>query len=54
MYGFEVSDSLARDDPLELGVIPCPVLTLVLVLPTSEEYKQHRRSAREQIDVAEN
>ena len=48
MHGLGVSDSLelvdvwSIDDPLQLSVIPRPVLALILVLPASEQYEKRR------------
>ena len=59
MYGLGVSDSLALtdvwsiDDPIQLSLISRPVLALILVLPTSEEYERHRQSAIVSTDIAE-
>jgi ubiquitin carboxyl-terminal hydrolase L3 len=57
MYGLGVSTSLALtdvwdiNDPIQLSLISRPVLALILVLPTSEEYERHRRSATVSIDI---
>ena len=50
IYGLGVSGCLALtdvwsiDDPLQLSTISRPVYTLILVLPTCEEYERHRQS----------
>ena len=59
MYGLGVSGSLTLtdvweiNDPIQLSLIPRPVLALILVLPTSERYESHRRSATVPTDAAE-
>ncbi len=59
MYGLGVSTSLALtdvvsiDNPIQLSFISRPVIALILVLPTSEEYERHRRSAGKTVKVAE-
>jgi len=37
------TDVWSIDDPLQLDLIPRPVLALILVLPTCEEYERHRQ-----------
>ncbi len=52
MYGLGVSGCLAftdvwsTDDPVQLSSISRPVYTLILVLPTCQEYERHRLSSR--------
>ncbi len=59
MYGLGVSGSLTLtdvweiNDPIQLSLIPRLVLALILVLPTSEKYESHRRSANVSTDTAE-
>ena len=59
MYGLGVSGSLTLtdvweiNDSIQLSLIPRPVLALILVLPTSEKYETHRRSANVSTDTAE-
>lgn len=49
LYDLGASDALTfRDvwsieDPLQLALIPRPVLALILVVPTCEGYERHRR-----------
>jgi len=37
------TDVWSIDDPLQLDLIPRPVLALILVLPTCEGYERHRQ-----------
>ncbi|KAL9608873.1 MAG: hypothetical protein Q9167_006309 [Letrouitia subvulpina] len=59
MYDLGVSTTLALvdvvsiEDPTLLGVISRPALALILVLPTSDEYEEHRQTIKGTFEVAE-
>lgn len=59
MYDLGLSTSLhlvdvvSIDDPTVLGDIPRPALALLLVLPTCDNYEQHRRATDSLAEASE-
>lgn len=45
------ADVWSIDDPVQLGLIPRPVLALILVLPTCASYEEHRALKKEHSTV---
>ena len=59
MHNLGVSESLefvdvySLDDPQELARVPRPVRALILILPTSETYEQHKTVEEHDISISE-
>lgn len=59
MYDLRVSSTLALtdvvslDDQAQLILVSRPVVALILVLPTSDEYERHRRTTKATVEVPE-